>query len=71
MTTDMTSLADQFREIVRFVRDADSLDAIADYIDATAYNEALADVVVYARHPAADLVEFKQRFAASLEGQYD
>lgn len=67
----MTSLEDQFKQIVHFVRDANSLAEIADYIDATAYNEALADVVVYARHPAADLVEFKQRFASVLGGRYE
>lgn len=67
----MTSLNEQFRQIVAFVRNADNLAAIADYIDASPYNEVLADVVVYARHQNAELEEFKERFAGALEGQYD
>lgn len=67
----MTTLDDEFRAIVATVANAQTLEECALAIERSRWNAMLECVAVYARHPNAELTEFKYRFLTSLEGNYD
>lgn len=60
------TLDEEFQNIVSTVASAQSLEEIALAIENSRWYLMLESAAVYARHPDAELDEFKARFARSL-----